>query len=299
LLVRAGALGDLLLLRRSIYALGRAGHSVTLLAPAAPAAALLGPGLADVARLLPWEGAAVADLFADEEDAPLPSALYGFDVAFAYTRSEALVRRLRAGIRVLSHDPTPPFGGTCHASEWLSQPLVELGLLPTEGPPAAVPTEVEEQSIRPFTEQLGEGFLAVHPGSGSPRKNWPAERFEQLATRLAKGRRWLLVRGPADEGAGRALEGAAGAVTANDLPLRSLGALLAHAGAYVGNDSGVSHLAAAWGAPTVALFGPTDPAVWSPVGASVVTLRAKDCAMESLAAKAVEDALRSVAPAFT
>ena len=61
-----------------------------------------------------------------------------------------------------------------------------------------------------------------------------------------------------------------------------LGAVLAHAGLYVGNDSGVSHLAAAWGAPALALFGPTDPAQWAPVGPHVKVLRAKDEKMDSL-----------------
>ena len=56
---------------------------------------------------------------------------------------------------------------------------------------------------------------------------------------------------------------------ARELPLRVLGAVLARAGLYVGNDSGVSHLAAACGAPTLALFGPTDPALWAPVGPRV------------------------------
>ena len=65
-------------------------------------------------------------------------------------------------------------------------------------------------------------------------------------------------------------------VVARELPLRVLGAVLAEAGLFVGNDSGVSHLAAASGTPTLALFGPTDPAQWSPVGRSVRCLRAAD-----------------------
>jgi hypothetical protein len=286
------------LLRRSIHALKRGGHSVALLAPAAPAAALLGPGPAEVTSVLPWEQAAVAGLF-DEGRAPLPEDLAGFDVAIAYTRSEVLVRRLGTGLRVLAQDPAPPTGGACHASEWLSQPIARLGLRLSEDPPASNPTDIEDRNVRTIRERLGDRFLAVHPGSGSPRKNWPAERFERLVTRLAEGRPWLLVRGPADEGSGASLERVAGAVAASHLPLRHLGALLARAGAYVGNDSGVSHLAAAWGAPTVALFGPTDPAVWSPVGARVVALRAEDGAMDSLSIDMVEDAVRSLAPVAT
>jgi lipopolysaccharide heptosyltransferase III len=64
------------------------------------------------------------------------------------------------------------------------------------------------------------------------------------------------------------------AVLADALHPRQLGALLSRAGLFVGNDSGVTHLAAAAGAPTVALFGPTDPAQWAPVGPAVVVVRA-------------------------
>jgi ADP-heptose:LPS heptosyltransferase len=67
-----------------------------------------------------------------------------------------------------------------------------------------------------------------------------------------------------------------------------LGTLLSRAGVYVGNDSGVSHLAAAWGAPTLALFGPTDPAVWAPLGPHVRTLRSTTGAMDGLSVDAVE-----------
>jgi ADP-heptose:LPS heptosyltransferase len=75
-----------------------------------------------------------------------------------------------------------------------------------------------------------------------------------------------------------------------DVPLRVLGALLGRAGLYVGNDSGVSHLAAAAGAPTLALFGPTDPAVWAPVGPAVETVRSLNMKMEGLDLAAVNAA---------
>jgi ADP-heptose:LPS heptosyltransferase len=117
---------------------------------------------------------------------------------------------------------------------------------------------------------LPAGFLAVHPGSGSPAKNWPFDRFVETARRLSPGRPWLLVLGPAEDAAAPP----AGAIVARGLPLRRLAAVLARAGRFLGNDSGVSHLAAACGTRTLALFGPTDPAQWAPVGQSVRTLRA-------------------------
>ena len=295
LLVRAGALGDLLLLRRTIHALRRAGHSVSLVAPAGPAAALVGPGPAEVDHVIPWEGARVAGLLSSDGEARSPAELTGFDVAVTYTRNKALVRSLAAAIpRVLSHDPSPPVGERVHASAWLSRPLEVLGVTAAEEPPDHAASEAESRATEQLRERLGLGFLAIHPGSGSARKNWPAQRFGQIAAAIADGRPWLLVEGPADEASARVLERVIGAVPTRHLPLRVLGALLAHAGAYVGNDSGVSHLAAAWGAPTVVLFGPTDPDVWSHVGTRVRVVRAPDDTLESLHVPQVEDAVRAV-----
>ncbi|MCG6922248.1 MAG: glycosyltransferase family 9 protein, partial [Acidobacteria bacterium] len=138
---------------------------------------------------------------------------------------------------------------------------------------------------------LPPGFLAIHPGSGSPAKNWPTDRFVALVHAHAGKRPWLLVVGPADEDAAAPLCVLPGCVPVRDMPIRVLGALLGRAGLYVGNDSGVSHLAAAAGAPTLALFGPTDPAVWAPLGPGVETVRSPNMKMEGLDLAAVSAAL--------
>ncbi len=148
----------------------------------------------------------------------------------------------------------------------------------------------ERAAATPFLSLLPPCFLALHPGSGSPAKSWPADRFAALAARLAGGARILVVLGPAEED--QRWDRDPGVVVARDLPLRTLGALLSRAGLFVGNDSGVSHLAAAAGAPTLALFGPTDPALWAPVGHSVRWLRAPD---HSLAALTLDEVAREAA----
>jgi heptosyltransferase III len=81
---------------------------------------------------------------------------------------------------------------------------------------------------------------------------------------------------------------------ARGLPLRALGALLARARLFVGNDSGVSHLAAAYGTPALSLFGPTDPALWAPRGPRARFLQAPDGRMEGLALDVVEKAAREL-----
>jgi heptosyltransferase-3 len=105
-----------------------------------------------------------------------------------------------------------------------------------------------------------ENFAVIHPFSGSPRKNWPLEKFRALARGLERTMpvRWC---GGQDD---PPLEGA---VHLDDL--YELACWLARARLYIGNDSGITHLAAAVGTPVLALFGPTDPAVWGPRGRNV------------------------------
>ena len=266
---------------------------MTLLAPAASGAALLGPGAGDVQRLLPWERADVARLFSEQGEAPgaLGDELAGFDAALAYTRSDSLARRLAVLVpRLIVHDPLPLHG---HASEWLAAPLARLGIASHALLPTPRATSAEESTARPLRAELGTGFLAIHAGSGSRAKNWPVERYAALVRSLSQGRPWLLVEGAADAEPSAALAGLPGAVRACELPVRALGALLAQAAVYIGNDSGVSHLVGAWGAPTLALFGPTDPAIWAPLGPRVRVLRSPTGTMDGLGVDDVRAALSS------
>jgi ADP-heptose:LPS heptosyltransferase len=278
-----------------VHALRSAGHSLTLLAPTASGSVLRGGGPSEVDALLPWEQPDVATLLGSD-GVPAGSwrdLLRSFDAAIAYTRNQDLLRNLKALVpRVIARDPTP-LPGAGHASAWLAEPALELGAAASPPPPHQ-PTRDETEQAAPLLATLPPAFLAIHPGSGSAWKNWPAPRFAALAAALARGP-WLLVEGPADEQAAAPLRLVAGATPARDLPPRVLGALLSRAGVYAGNDSGVSHLAAAWGAPTVALFGPTDPDVWSPVGARVRVLRSPTEAMDGIAVDDVVAAMCGVA----
>ena len=166
-----------------------------------------------------------------------------------------------------------------------------MRLDPAPEPPILTFAKGEHESASSILARLPARFLAVHPGAGSPTKAWPAERFAALVQRHAAGHRWLLVAGPGDVAAAAPLLSLPGAVVARGIPLRSLGALLSQAGVFVGNDSGVGHLAAAAGAPTLALFGPTDPATWSPVGPHVETLSSPDHTMDRLTLPAVSAAV--------
>ena len=136
--------------------------------------------------------------------------------------------------------------------------------------------------------------IAIHPGSGSPRKNWPDARWLDLIRRLDEP--VLLVLGEA-EGGWSALTstrferlGGKTLRLAENLPLPELAAALAGCRVFVGHDSGVSHLAAAVGAPCVLLFGPTDPAMWAPPGDHVRVVRRG----ESLEAITVADVVAAL-----
>jgi hypothetical protein len=277
-----------------VACLRRAGHAVGLLAPRGPGAALVGPGPGEALELLPSDGADAAALFTGGgAPPPLQARLTAFNAAVAYTRSADLVQNLGRVVPCVEvQDPAPP-PGSGHASLWLARPLSSLGVpCDNEDPPTLLATREERRDVAALRRDLPDRFLAVHPGSGSPSKRWPADRFAQTLDALDVDR-FLLVEGPADAEAAGVLHTRGGAVAARGLAPRLLGALLAEAAAFVGNDSGVTHLAAAWGAPTVALFGPTDPAVWSPVGPRVIVVRGPAGGMDGIA---VETVAAAVAP---
>ncbi|HTW94825.1 MAG TPA: glycosyltransferase family 9 protein [Tepidisphaeraceae bacterium] len=121
------------------------------------------------------------------------------------------------------------------------------------------------------------GPVLIHPGSGWRDKCWPAERFAALAEKIAaSGRAVRIVLGEVETERFsavdiRRLESAAAVIR----PASYINLLteITAARAFIGNDSGPTHLAAIVGVPTLALFGPTDPAVWRPIGPRIVVER--------------------------
>jgi len=124
----------------------------------------------------------------------------------------------------------------------------------------------------------GKRVVAVHPGSGGKSKNWPGDKFTGLAAQLAAGGAAVIVlEGEAEEDhprSGDRLRWAPGVLRVINYELIRVAALLARCDWYVGNDSGISHLAALQGVPSTVIFGPTDPAIWAPGrGESVTVVR--------------------------
>jgi heptosyltransferase-2 len=167
-----------------------------------------------------------------------------------------------------------------HAARQLARPLQSLALYLDHHAATIHPSEEDRAFAAAFLGDSARPVIAMHPGSGSARKNWPIDRWRKLGDRLLArdpATRLLLVGGEADSAQLAALSSAwAGDSVkfARALPLPALAAVLARCTLFLGHDSGISHLAAAAGTPCVLLFGPTDPMVWAPANAGVQIIQA-------------------------
>jgi heptosyltransferase III len=225
------------------------------------------------------------------------SAIRSFDLVFNYLHDpvgQVRSNLLLAGAKqVLSGSPIIKRG---HAVPFLLEPLQALAIFETEIVPALEFPEELRAKGRERLRSLGlRGRpMAVHPGSGSPTKNWPIERYVEVIRRLrGKGTEVVVVIGETDVAEAAALARAEPELAILDgLTLLELGATLAECTAFLGNDSGITHLAAAVGLPVVALFGPSDAEVWAPRGrGGVKVLRAPEGELERLAISTVWEAM--------
>jgi heptosyltransferase-3 len=189
----------------------------------------------------------------------------------------------RAGVRHFLHG-SPKLDDSAHAAQQLAQPLESLALYLEDKAPVLFPSEADRDFAAAFIERAfpsaGGPLIALHPGSGGERKNWPVAQWAALGDtlfQLAPAARVLLVGGEADDAQLAHLRQAWGdrAIhTAVHLPLPELAAILQRTRLFLGHDSGISHIAAAVGAPCLLLFGPTDPEIWAPLSGEVTILRA-------------------------
>ena len=194
---------------------------------------------------------------------------------------------LRAFVRVDDSD---------HAAQQLAQPLQRLALYLEDAAATIHLAEADHTFAARFLAECdARPIVAIHPGSGSPGKNWPVEKWAKLGRALmCRDVQLLVVGGEADEQRIAVLCETwkdAPILVARHLPLPHLAAILARSRIFIGHDSGISHLAAAVGASCVLLFGPTDPAVWAPANPQVKVLAAPN---GDLAALSVESVLSEI-----
>ncbi len=142
--------------------------------------------------------------------------------------------------------------------------------------------------------------VALHPGSGGAFKCWPIAHFAEVITTLwQQGTPVLLLAGPADTERLYKLTQLIGTAPSPKLlkilvnaPLIEVTTQLQHYSVYLGNDSGITHLAAMLGLPTVVLFGPSSPTLWKPIGPHVQVLFEPE--LENIQVKQVIDMLKAV-----
>jgi heptosyltransferase-3 len=239
LIIRPGGIGDCILSLPAIEYLQTQYTEVWV-----PSASVPVVRFAEV-RAIASTGLDLLGLPGVEPPAVLIERLRSFDsIASWYGSNRAEFREQvrELGLPFQFLDALPERGAKIHAADFFLQQAGGDGF--------AVPRiECEPRS--------GGDYAVINPFSGSPRKNWPIERFRELAGKLALSIRWCV--GPEE-----ALEGAERFENLYDLAC-----WLASARVYIGNDSGITHLAAAVGTPVVAIFGATDPAVWAPRGERV------------------------------
>ncbi len=189
----------------------------------------------------------------------------------------------------------PENGNDIHISDFYRKQFIEQsgfdaltagGLLPQEhnsaiSIPLIRPTQADklrgmeilaENGVMPTTKAI-----IIHPGSGGTHKCWCLDNFLSVARMLEKeGTDTVFLLGPAEmerfgESTINEIRMLGSLLT--DLPLSDVLAVLSCSRGYLGNDSGITHLAAAVGIRTVAVFGPTDPAIYRPIGSAVTILR--------------------------
>ena len=289
LVIRPGALGDVVVTEPVIAALREA----------YPAAHIAVAGRTDFLPLLAGRGradacvsmdsAAFASLFSD---GPLEIPEFDIVLAFLPDADGSLSARLGSrGGRAAVFDPRPKANATAHIVDHLLAALEPLGISAARSVPRL---DCRDDWLAAASALLGQlqDYAVIHPGSGGRSKLWQPEKWAAVISGLAP-LPVVLTSGPADgeiaaEIPTRAADRARVRVIAGQ-PITTIAGVLAGAKFYLGCDSGVTHLAAALGVPTVAVFGPTDPRVWAPRGPRVQVVRGPDAAFRAIFGKRTDE----------
>jgi heptosyltransferase-2 len=274
LVIRGGAIGDFILTLPAIAALRRqfpAAHFEILGYPHIAQLALAGDL---VNRIQSIEAGALAGFFArgGELAEDLVDYFSEFDLILSYLYDPDGIFQTNVGLctgaQFIPGPHRPSEGAGLHAAKVYLQPLERLAIFDADPIPWLRVTP-ESPSGRP---------LALHPGSGGERKNWEEANWAGLLQYLAEATDLdlLIVGGEAE---GERLQRLAAALpparsqVAQSLPLAKLARRLAGCRAFIGHDSGISHLAAAVGLPCLVLWGDTAQDIWRPPSEKVIVLR--------------------------
>jgi ADP-heptose:LPS heptosyltransferase len=266
--MRAQGLGDLLTAVPALRALARAfpGHERLLAAPAA---------LAPLVALVEADGSpALHGVVPHHGLGALPAALHGAAVAVnLHGRGPQSHRALLAArpgrLVAFRHPEAHPAPG---APAWQAgEHEVDRWCRMLAG--HGIPADPDDLGLRAPALSADlvwtTGATVIHPGAASASRRWPAGRWAQVArAERSAGRHVVVTGGPDERGLAEEVAALAGledhAVLAGRTDLRELAAVVAAAARMACGDTGVAHLATAFGTPSVTLFGPVPPTEWGP-----------------------------------
>jgi ADP-heptose:LPS heptosyltransferase len=244
--LRVAALGDTVCTVPLVGALVAAGHHVTVCAPGR-----LHPLLPSGVTAVDSDGALGSALYAGRAD------LSSYDVAVAWTSIGGDALRACGARDVRVGAPRPRVGQ--HAVDMVFEPVADLVV----GAPREPKIVASSAAVAAARRHVPDGVVVLVPGSGGAAKRVPLDAWEEVARTVGAPVVW--VRGPVERG-----EAGWGAPCLDDLDIIGLIGLAAVCRAWLGVDSGPSHLARAVGARVGVVFtGATDPASWAPPGAVV------------------------------
>jgi len=296
LVVRGGAIGDFILTLPAIAALRRQfprAHLEILGYPHIAQLALAG-GVAD--RVQPIEARGLAAFFARAGDLPeeLRDYFSEFDIIVSYLYDPDEIFQTNVGrcspAQFIQGPHRPDESERVHATRVYLQPLERLAVFDAD--------PVPRLSIRHQTSAVNS--IALHPGSGSEKKNWPEAKWAELLEHLIASTELslLLIGGEAEGGRLQRLAAVlppARIEVAQSLALAELARRLQGCTGFVGHDSGITHLAAALGLPCLVLWADTVEETWRPQGQGVVILK-ETSGLSALRVESVINELASMLP---
>lgn len=269
LVIRGGAIGDFILTLPALAALRSTFPDTRVEVLGYPHIASLANAAGVVDAVMPIESRALAGFFARNGslDPAMSEYFAGCHVIFSYLFDpdeifrDNLSRVTRAQVIQGPHRPDETLAE--HATDQMLRPLERMAIFGADVIPRIMTGTAPGRSHR------DQHLVAVHPGSGSASKNWSVEFWQQLVRSLGDDplRQFLFIGGEAE---GNRLEQLALELPGKRCevltgrPLTEVARRLAGAGAFVGHDSGITHLAAAVGLPGVALWRESNATVWRP-----------------------------------
>jgi ADP-heptose:LPS heptosyltransferase len=285
LVIHPGALGDVLLAVPAIRQLRvqHPQHQLVLCAKGSVARVLLECQVIDAWASV--EGSVWADVF--DPDAPLKGELKEWlsccDRAIAWMQDEkgklgVALRKAGARNTIISSPFAMGLKAT-HQSDRFCEIAEVSPASVVSFKPLQLPEEMRSLGwvcLEDAGMRVDRSLVAIHPGSGSLQKSVGVTTMARMIAKIqGEGVIPIVIEGPADREAVRNLLGEIPSpiTVLRTLDLRTLAGVLSHTKLYVGHDSGVTHLAALLGIQTVAIFGPTDPERWAPLGSHVTVIK--------------------------